>query len=129
MMNTDFRQQQHEKTKHKRPPTVGIESDIYDQMRGIAAKNGMTLVDYVNRLLLYYLRKEMFLQMYAPSLHKIGTFNWSIFIKDDDSEGTSEVYMKDNKLYCTLCGKEDCIHVRYALLLPEVVEIKNKNSK
>jgi len=51
-------------------------------------------------------------------------------IRDNQLEHDVDVYLRPEALWCEECEKTDCVHVKYAVALPQVQEAyKNKGLK
>ncbi|SMH71315.1 hypothetical protein [Candidatus Nitrosotalea okcheonensis] len=111
------------KDKQKRKPTVAIEEAIYQKVKSKAKEKGLSLVDYVNETLLLNAEKDDFLKRYAPFLEKISVGE-TLILKDHKIGKLVEVYLKQNKMYCTQDEDDDCIHIHFALALPELALLK-----
>lgn len=109
----------------KRKPTVAIKDDVYEKAKTKAAEKGLTLVDYVNETISLSVEKDAFLKTYAPHLEKISTGD-TIILRDNKIKKIVEVYLKDAKMHCTNDESHDCIHIHFALGLPEVGRLKKK---
>lgn len=103
--------------------TVEIFKETYDVMKANAEKKRWNTKDYINTVLMEAIERDRFLQSYAPSLSKIGYEDNILFIRDAKKSKTAEVYLRDRALYCNLCESKDCVHIHYALALPEVVKL------
>ncbi|MGI0006803.1 MAG: hypothetical protein ACREAR_02260 [Nitrosotalea sp.] len=110
---------------HKRKPTVAIKDDVYEKAKSKAAEKGLTLVDYVNDVILQNVEKDVFLKNYAPHIEKISTGD-TIILRDNKIKTIVEVYLKEGKMHCSNDEDRDCIHVHFALGLPEVGRLKKK---
>lgn len=103
--------------------TVEIFKDTYDVMKSIATKRRWNTKDYINTVLMEAIERDKFLQAYAPSLSKISYEDNILFIKDAKLGKTAEVYLRDRSLYCNVCESRDCVHIHYALALPEAAKL------
>ncbi|HXV45696.1 MAG TPA: hypothetical protein VD736_03385, partial [Nitrososphaera sp.] len=103
--------------------TVEIFKETYEVMKAIAAKRRWNTKDYINTVLMEVIERDRFLQSYAPSLSKIGYENNILFIRDAKISKTAEIYLRDRALYCNVCDEKDCVHIHYALALPEVAKL------
>jgi hypothetical protein len=103
--------------------TVEIFKDTYDVMKANAEKKRWNTKDYINTILMEAIERDRFLQSYAPSLSKIGYEGNILFIRDAKKNKTAEIYLRDRALYCNLCEEKSCVHVHYALALPEVAKL------
>lgn len=109
----------------KRKPTVAIKDDVYEKAKNKAAEKGLTLVDYVNETILQSVEKDTFMKTYAPHIEKISTGD-TIILRDNKIKKIVEVYLKEGKMHCTNDENHDCIHIHFALGLPEVGRLKKK---
>lgn len=103
--------------------TVEIFKQTYDTMKANAAKKHWNTKDYINIILSEAIEHDKFLQTYAPFLSKVGYEENILFIKDSKKNKTAEVYLRDRALFCNLCEEKDCVHIHYALALPEVAKL------
>lgn len=103
--------------------SVEILKETYDVMKANAEKKHWNTKEYINAVLMDLIERAKFLQSYAPSLSKVGYENNILFIRDAKLSKTAEVYLRDRALYCNVCESKDCVHIHYALALPEVVRL------
>ena len=103
--------------------TVEIFKETYDAMKVIATRKRWSAKDYINTVLMEAIERDKFLQSYAPSLSKVGYEDDILFIRDIKLGKTAEIYLRDHSLYCNVCECKDCIHIHYALALPEVAKL------
>lgn len=103
--------------------TVEIFKDTYDTMKSTAEKMRWNTKEYINSVLAEALERDKFLQTYAPYLSKVAYQENILFIRDMKKNKTAEVFLKDRALYCGLCESKDCVHIRYAFVLPEVTKM------
>lgn len=103
--------------------TVEIFKETYDVMKATAAKRRWNTKDYINIVLMEAIERDRFLQAYAPFLSKIGFEDNILFVRDSKLGKTAEIYLRDRTLYCNVCESKDCIHIHYALALPEITKL------
>jgi hypothetical protein len=103
--------------------TVEIFKETYDAMKVIATKKRWSTKDYINSVLMEAIERDKFLQSYSPSLSKVGYEEDILFIRDAKLDKTAEIYLRDRSLYCNVCESKDCVHIHYALALPEVAKL------
>lgn len=103
--------------------TVEIFKETYDVMKATAAKKHWNTKDYINTVLVEAIERDRFLQTYAPFLSKIGFEDNILFVRDSKLGKTAEVYLRDRTLYCNVCDSKDCLHIHYALALPETAKL------
>ena len=46
-----------------------------------------------------------------------------IILLDNSRKRVAEILINDNKIYCQLCKKANCIHVGYAFAMPEIYDV------
>jgi hypothetical protein len=61
-----------------------------------------------------------------PSLENFNVNEDHVAVIDRKERRIANVYFRDNTMFCDVCEAKDCIHTRYALKLPKVVEILSK---
>lgn len=103
--------------------TVEIFKETYDVMKATASKRRWNTKDYINTVLTEAIERDKFLQTYAPFLSKIGFEENILFVRDSKLGKTAEVYLRDRTLYCNVCDSKDCLHIHYALALPETAKL------
>jgi hypothetical protein len=103
--------------------TVEIFKETYDVMKATASKKRWNTKDYINTVLTEAIERDKFLQTYAPFLSKIGFEDNILFVRDAKLGKTAEVYLRDRTLYCNVCDSKDCMHIHYALALPETAKL------
>ena len=108
--------------------TVEIFKETYDVMKATATKRRWNTKDYINTVLLEAIERDKFLQTYAPFLSKIGFEDNILFVKDSKLGKTAEIYLRDRTLYCNVCESKDCLHIHYALALPEIAKLYLRKS-
>jgi hypothetical protein len=108
--------------------TVEIFRETYDTMKSLAEKKRWNTKEYINSVLKDSIDREKFLQAYAPFLVKVGYEGNILFIRDSKIGKTTEIYLREQVLYCNLCESKDCIHIHYALALPEIAKLYLKRT-
>ena len=109
--------------------TVEIFKETYDIMKSVARKNRWNTKEYINSVLQGVVVREKFLKVYMPFLHKVGFESNILFVRDSKLQNTAEVHLRDRTLSCNICESKDCIHVQYALALPEAVNLYLKRPR
>ena len=103
--------------------TVEIFKETYEVMKRNAAKRRWNTKNYINAVLVEAIEREKFLKAYAPSLSKLGYEDNILFIRDAKQGKTAEIFFRDRSLYCNVCESNDCVHIHYALALPEISRV------
>src|SRR5918993_3489987 len=102
--------------------TVEIFKETYEAMKVIANKKRWSTKDYIHTCLWRQFRGDKFLQSYTPSLSKIVYEDDTLFIRDAKLGKTAEIYLRNRVVYCNVCECKDCVHIHYALALPEIAK-------
>lgn len=89
------------------------------------SQTNKTFTGYINDILISVLEKDEFLETKIPGFDLIGHNSKQLFIKDIKKGKIAEIVVKTSKLYCALCKSNDCEHVQYALLRPEITKLKS----
>ena len=107
---------------------VDIKREVYNKISKIAESKETSIRKYVNEVLLLNLEKYEFLKIYAPYLSKVGIEGNRLTIRDEKAKQKNyDVYLHDSKLVCETDGSDSCIHVRFALCLPELAKLRQKD--
>ena len=106
--------------------TLTIREEVYNKINEFHQKQQTPVKfnPWVSDYLLMSIEKDEFLKEYAPFLSKIGIEGNRITIRDDKTKKYADVYLKDHSLFCELDNSDSCIHVRFALALPELSLLK-----
>ena len=108
--------------------TVEIFRETYEVMKSVAEKKRWNTKEYINSVLKDAIERDKFLQAYAPFLVKVGYEGNILFIRDSKIGKTTEIFLREQVLYCNLCESKDCIHIHYALALPEIAKLYLKRA-
>ena len=103
--------------------TVEIFKETYNIMKTMATKKRWNTKDFINTVLAEAIERDKFLHAYAPFLSKIAFENDILFVRDARLNKTAEIHRRDRTLYCNVCESKDCIHIHYALALPEIAKL------
>ncbi len=105
----------------KRP--FALQYEEQDDIHNYAAKVSTAKKDWQN------LSKESLesdlLKRYAPFLSKIAVNENSVIIRDEKLQRLEIIY-RDNKFWCDVDEEDCCVHVHFALALPELTELRSK---
>lgn len=114
--------------------TVDFANSIYEKLTKLAQKNATSTRKYANDLVMWNVRKYEMSERIFPFLSKEHVGSRSVFILDHRiQDKTVEVRLEyfeeksnDNKviLKCLYCSKNDCEHVMFSLMLPELGQLK-----
>lgn len=70
------------------------------------------------------LDKDDFLKMYAPYISVIEVVENILYLKGTKIDKTVKIYLKDNKLNCSVDSTFDCNHIHYAFAIQEIAPLK-----
>lgn len=90
-------------------------------------KTESSFIKWFSDYVMMNLERDEFLKDYAPYLEKIGYSNNMLTIRDHKVNNITDIFMKDGRLYCSLDETDDCMHIHFALALPELSKLKRKN--
>jgi len=107
--------------------TVEIYKEIYENLKRGADSLNFEIKKYINELLAMNIEKDAFLKKYAPFLEKVGLRDNVLLLKDNKLHEYVEIFLKNEKLYCAEDESANCIHIHFALALPELGRITSKN--
>ena len=107
--------------------TVDMEKPIHKEVSDTKPED-ISLRQFVNNVLLMNVEKHKLLKLVAPKFSVIEVTQDSILIKDETVKKTrfAQIIIKNEKLWCDLDESGDCTHIRYSLMLPELVKLKGK---
>lgn len=91
-----------------------LETDMAKQ-RGLTSRSDVA-IESIKR----FLERE---GMYAPKprFEHLNAFEDHVKIWDNWLSRTATVYFKEDKVLCDICESDECIHIGFALSIPEVV--------
>ncbi|MGI9565786.1 MAG: hypothetical protein ACR2LL_02075 [Nitrosopumilus sp.] len=120
----------HHDLQKNRSPTVDIlKPEIYQWLSQKAEKENTSLRRLVNNLLETYKEKEEFISGYITSIKKIGFEDGLLYLRDNEMKKTITVSLLNGFIQCDLCDSKDCIHILYAMTLPEIARLESVASK
>lgn len=121
----------------KKRMTVAIFAPVYEKVKEVADQRQTKIQDYINDTLLMNVDKDVFLKGYAPQLSLEHVSENSIFLFDSELDCTVIIKVKNQKyedlniqglftVFCETCKSDSCIHVRFAIGLPEIARIRKE---
>lgn len=118
-------------TKRSDIITVDIERPLHEKLTKSADAKNISLRKFVNETLRMDVEKIEFMSRIAPKLSMIEAQSDSILIRDESAKKTrfAQIVIRNEKLWCDLDDSHECEHVRYALTLPELINLKDKLKK
>jgi hypothetical protein len=103
---------------------VDVYRIVYNKLSKRASDRDVSIRRFVNDLLKAVLNKYDFLEQAFPELELDVIGKKSLYIKDYSSKKadvTAEVKIgKSVKLYCSLCNADDCKHVHFSEIIPDI---------
>jgi hypothetical protein len=115
---------------------VTITQDAYDKahakyVQKIKAKEveGKSFSRYVNDIIMERIEADDNLALQAPFMQKVGLQDNSIMVKDNKLGRIVEVQVHGKDLICMFDEKKDCVHVGFAMAVPEVYRILSERKR
>lgn len=120
--------------------TIHLEDDVFTRLDQYVAEHGDTKINTVTKAVMDLVggQREKFLKMYAPHIRLTHSSKEMIILEDQDLDKVAVVIAQWNNivknkekrslmsLYCQLCSSDSCIHVRYSLVLPDILQIQKE---
>lgn len=105
---------------------VSIGGDTSDRLtkRYGEEKPKISFAEWVTEYLQVNLEKDDFLKNYAPFIEKIGITDNRLTLRDNKENKLTDIFMKDDQVYCSVDETTNCIHTRFAWALPELAKLK-----
>ena len=116
--------------------TINLTTEVFTRLGEYVARWGNSKENVANNAVYdtVYL-KDQFLKVYAPHLTLENSTVNSIFINDHELGRTAVIKVRWNNItkeekrplmsvYCELCDSDNCIHVRYSLVLPNILRLE-----
>jgi len=91
------------------------QTDLAKQ-KGLKSRNDVAILAFRQ-----FLERE---GMYAPKprFEHLSTYEDHVKIWDNRLDRVASVYFKEDRVLCDVCKSDECIHVGFALSIPEVVK-------
>ena len=83
-----------------------------------------TLSGWILETMMMEFEKKGLMKSYAPFLSKKSVDGNSVVIRDEKLHRLVEVTYRNKKFWCDQDEKDCCIHVHFALTLPELAKLK-----
>lgn len=101
--------------KKTRSKTIDvIDDETYNEIQLKAARRGMSLRQYVNLILEWKIKHDKLMKKVYPNITKMANDDGNIVLEDSELNQIARVHLKNEKLFCKLCGKYHCAHVEFA---------------
>jgi hypothetical protein len=108
---------------------VDIWNSSYIILTKEAKEKRYTIKDYINQILELVIKKNEFLERYAPYLSVDGFNDNVIRLVDSNPKYKKtfiEVEVKNHQLFCQAHNKTDCVHCHFVWAIPEVANLNLK---
>ncbi len=92
-----------------------------------ANQTNLSFIKWFSEYVLLNLEKDEYMARYAPHLESVGITDNRLTIRDNKKDKLTDIFLKDGHFYCNLDEVDNCEHIQFALALPELVRLKNKN--
>jgi len=108
--------------------TVDIEPENYQLITDKTEKTNISIKQFVNDIIKANFEKYEFLKTVAPKISIISIESDVLSLKDESAKKSrlAEIKIKNGRLYCDLDESQNCEHIHYALILPELLKFKDK---
>lgn len=108
--------------------TVDIEEYLYKEITKRAGKQNLSIRKFVNKIIEKNFEKEDFLKLIVPKISLLSIEQDGFILRDDVAKKSrlAEVKIRNGKLWCDLDEKNVCDHIHYVLMLPDIVNFKDK---
>src|SRR5690606_14325842 len=101
--------------------TVLLKKYIYNRSKNQAYFKNLDLRDFVNSVMERVLTAYETAARKYPDLRLIESEKGrAIHIADMKEKRIADITLKDGRLHCSLCPKDICDHITFAMLLPEI---------
>ena len=112
-----------------RSPTVDIlDPDVYQWLSDKAKKDDTSLRKLVKNMLEMQKEKEEFIAEYIQPIKKISFEDGLLYLRDNSMKKTATISLLDGFIQCDVCDSKECIHVLYAMTLPEIARLERISS-
>jgi len=113
-----------------RSPTVDIlDPDVYKWLSDKAKKDDTSLRKLVNNMLEMQKEKEEFIADYIQPIKKVSFEDGLLFLRDKSKKKAVTISLLNGFIQCDVCDSKECIHVLYAMTLPEIARLERISSK
>jgi len=108
--------------------TIDVENQLYEKITKRAKEKNLSIHKFTNEILHQILTKDEFAKRVAPGLRLLEFESDSILVRDDLAKKTrlATISIRNGKLWCDLDEKNDCNHIHFVLMLPDIVNFKDK---
>ena len=108
--------------------TIDVENPLYEKITKKSKEKNLSIHKFTNELLRQSLTKDEFVKRVEPGLKLLEFEEESMLIRDDLAKKTrlATITIRNGKLWCDLDEKNDCNHIHYVLMLPDIVNFKDK---
>lgn len=107
--------------------TMQVTPDTLKAMRVHAEKKGRRLRDFASEWILMHIEKDEMMAVLMPQFRMVALTETALVVDDRKQSRTAEITMHDSQLYCHLCEKNDCPHIHFAMLSPELGMLKKRD--
>ena len=128
-----------ETSRRKNRHTVNLNDNVFSQLGLYISKWGNTKENVVNQAVYdAVFARDQFLKAYAPHITLEHSTENAIFLQDSELDKIAVVRVRWNNLeknqkkrslislYCETCDSDNCIHIRYSLVLPNTLRIRKE---
>lgn len=107
-----------------RSPTVDIERPYYDRIGQFCKETGLSVKRMTNSILRDYMNRRDLAAGFSQEINFVGISSNRLTLRDQDTSELVDVYFEEKLLYCSKDKTNFCKHTYFALLLPELEQLK-----
>ena len=107
-----------------RNPNVDIERSDYDKLSEYCKDSGLSVKRMTNKIIKDYMNRRDLAAGFSKELSFVGISSNRLTLRDQDSEELIDVYFEEKLLFCSKHKTNYCKHTYFALLLPELEQLK-----
>ena len=114
---------------------VAMYVDSYEKIKkeneSIPKDKRPSMVQHTSDIVDSHYRKQLWLkEKYAPHIEFVSSDKTSIVLRDNHLDGKLlEVRYRDNRIWCSECKPDRCMHVFYAVARPEIAQLVDLDGK
>ncbi len=111
--------------------TVNIEKSKYLKLVKKSDEKNITIIKFIDDMVTREIENSEFLKRTAPKLHLLEITNESVIIMDTvkQTKRIAEIVIRDEKYVCLLDESDSCTHIKFMMIMPEIIKFKDRVTK
>lgn len=106
--------------------TIQIYGEVHPKLKARAEKESKSLVDYSSKIIAECIARLEFLERIAPGMQLLKSQPDKLNIADIKAGKIVSVGIKEGRIYCETCETDNCKHIHYAMIYPDLKELAEK---